>query len=94
VEDYFTVVEIVSGKGPETYRRLLARYELDPHAFLMVGNSLRSDILPVLEIGGQAVYIPCEQTWVHEVVDAPDVDLDGYHQLAHLGELPSLLEAL
>jgi putative hydrolase of the HAD superfamily len=60
----------------------------------MVGNSLRSDILPVLEIGGHAVYIPHELTWQHEHADPPQAGQSGYYQLAHLGKLPALLEQI
>ena len=62
-----------------------------PEKFLMVGNSLRSDILPVLELGGKAVYIPVDNTWVHEEVAAFDHDREGYFQLEHLGELSELI---
>ncbi len=66
----------------------------------MVGNSLKSDILPVLELGGGAVYIPYENTWAHEMrVDASlaierAIQRNGYHQLEHLGQLPDLIERL
>jgi putative hydrolase of the HAD superfamily len=87
---YFKYVEIVSEKSAETYRALLARHNLAPQRFLMVGNSLKSDILPVAAIGGQAVYIPYQFTWAHETVaqaKSPD-----YFELTHLGQLPALLE--
>ena len=60
----------------------------------MVGNSLRSDILPVLELGGYAVYIPHDVTWQHEVAEPPEIGAPHYHQLEHLGQLPTLLEQL
>ncbi len=56
--DHFTHVEIVAEKDPATYRRVLARHRIEPGEFVMVGNSLRSDVLPVLEIGGIGVHIP------------------------------------
>jgi putative hydrolase of the HAD superfamily len=92
LEPYFKYVEIVSHKTAATYAALLARYRFQPHRFLMVGNSLRSDVLPVVELGGQAVYIPYHLTWAHEEVHAPEQN--GYHQLAHIGELPPLLAQL
>ena len=55
---HFTGIEIVSEKNAGTYRSVMARYRVTPARFAMVGNSLRSDILPVLEAGGQAVYVP------------------------------------
>ncbi len=92
--DYFRYVEIVSDKNIQTYRGILERRSVQPAQFLMVGNSLRSDILPVLEMGGQAVYIPQELTWVHESADMPAADRPGFHQLAHIGLLPSLVAEL
>jgi putative hydrolase of the HAD superfamily len=87
---YFRWVEIVHDKTPDTYRTILSRYNLRPERFLMVGNSLRSDILPVLAIGGHAVYIPFANTWAHEFdgVEATN----GYTTLNNLSELPGWLE--
>lgn len=68
---YFQQVEIVSEKKPGTYRALLKRHRLQPEQFVMIGNSLRSDILPVLEIGAYAMHIPAASTWLHEQVPDP-----------------------
>jgi putative hydrolase of the HAD superfamily len=65
----FDGIEIVSEKDPETYRRVLDRHGVSPGEFLMVGNSVRSDVLPVLEIGGRAVHIPYHVTWALETVE-------------------------
>lgn len=92
--EYFQHVEVVSHKTHTTYERLLMRHGFPPARVLMVGNSLRSDILPILELGGQAAYIPYELTWLHEAADLPSVGTPGYHQLAHMGQLPALLEEL
>ena len=91
--DHFRRIEIVSEKNPASYAALLKRYAIPPERFLMVGNSLRSDVLPVLELGGSAVYIPYQHTWGHEAADPP-VGQPGYYHLAHLGLLPELLERL
>lgn len=91
---YFRYIEIVVDKTPNTYRGVLAKYHLDPHNFLMVGNSLRSDILPVLEIGGQAVYIPYASTWAHEQVDEKTRTAIKYIEIDHLGQLPELVDNL
>jgi putative hydrolase of the HAD superfamily len=88
---YFKNVEIVSNKTADTYQTLLSRYRIAPARFLMVGNSLRSDILPVLAIGGSAVYIPHTLTWAHEMAELPPDDQPGYYQLEHFGQLPDLL---
>jgi len=89
---HFQQIEIVGQKTPETYARILENFNIAPERFLMVGNSLRSDILPVLELGGNAVYIPSDTTWVHEMVEATPTEQVGFYQLEHIGELPALLE--
>jgi putative hydrolase of the HAD superfamily len=66
--ELFDDVEIVSEKDETAYRRVLRRFGVEPSRFLMVGNSVRSDILPVLAIGGHAVHIPHEYLWAHEHV--------------------------
>lgn len=88
---YFESVEIVSNKRPETYAAILARLGLLAGRFLMVGNSLPSDILPVLAIGGHGVHIPYHITWVHEVVDDDQIDDESYIELADIRQLPELL---
>lgn len=72
---FFKYVEIVSEKDERTYRRILAKYGVLPDEFLMIGNSLKSDVLPVLHIGGRAVHVPYEITWAHERVE--DEQLNG-----------------
>ncbi|GAB3757619.1 HAD family hydrolase [Spirosoma pomorum] len=68
VGHYFKHMEIVSEKDPSAYQRILQRYGVQPSEFLMIGNSVKSDVLPVLEIGGWAVHVPFEITWGHELV--------------------------
>ena len=65
---YFHHIEVVSEKGAEDYRKLLRRLDMRPDEFLMIGNSLKSDILPLLEIGASAIHIPFHTTWAHEQV--------------------------
>ena len=89
---YFTHIEVVSEKNVQVYEALLAKYDIAPARFLMVGNSLRSDILPIVEIGGHAVHIPYHITWVHEIATPSQEHADGYEQLEHIGQLPALLE--
>lgn len=91
---YFRHVEIVSDKNCHTYAALLQRHALAPERFLMVGNSLRSDILPVLELGAYAVYVPYALTWAHENAERPPTGQPGYYEIEHLGLLPGLLETL
>jgi putative hydrolase of the HAD superfamily len=94
LKPYFRSIEIVTDKTPQSYAALLARHRIEPSRFLMIGNSLRSDILPVLEIGGQAVHVPYAITWAHERVDVPADQQGRYHELEHIGQLPALLERL
>ena len=91
---YFSHVEIVSDKNSRTYTALLQRYAFAPERFLMVGNSLRSDILPVLALGANAVYVPYPVTWAHEIAEPPPAGQRGFYELEHIGLLPGLLEAL
>lgn len=84
----FKHIEIVHDKTAESYRQLLNRYNIPASRFVMVGNSLKSDILPVIEAGGQAVYIPYQHTWAHEQID---VQHQSYYQLEHLGQLPEFI---
>ena len=69
LKKYFREVEIMSEKHSENYLRIIKAHNISPEEFLMIGNSFKSDILPVLEIGGKAIYIPCDITWAHEVVE-------------------------
>ncbi len=91
---HFRHVEVVADKTHDRYQALLARHQIEPAQFLMVGNSLRSDVLPVLALGGCAVYIPYRLTWAHEVADPPPTGHPGYYQLEHLGLLPDLLRGM
>jgi putative hydrolase of the HAD superfamily len=94
LRDYFRYVEVVSDKSLETYAAILSRRAIQPSRFLMVGNSLRSDILPVIQLGGWAVYIPAELSWSHEHVDAVGALGDRCSELGHLGELPAFVDGL
>lgn len=91
---FFQIVEVVSDKNKEAYAAAFARHNLDPERILMVGNSLKSDILPVLELGMQAVYIPYHTTWEHEKVADDLLHGKVYHQLEHIGMLPELIKSL
>ena len=91
---YFRHVEIVSEKTTESYARLFRQHGIAPERCLMVGNSLRSDILPVLALGGHAVYVPYDLTWQHEVAHPPPPGQPGFYQIEHLGQLPTLLDRI
>jgi putative hydrolase of the HAD superfamily len=85
----FEAVEIVTEKDEATYRAILERYGVEPEAFLMVGNSIRSDAVPVLDIGGSAAHIPYPLIWEHEL---PAIR-DRFVELGTLTELADLLGA-
>ena len=71
---YFHHIEVMADKQELNYEKLLKRLEIDASEFFMIGNSLKSDVLPVLEIGGYAVHIPFHTTWEHEKIS---------HQVVH-----------
>jgi putative hydrolase of the HAD superfamily len=85
--DYFHHVEVLSDKKEINYLRLLEHLEIDVNEFLMVGNSLKSDVLPILNIGARAVHVPFHTTWAHEEVHSDQ------HENRHL-TLSSLRELL
>ena len=90
--ELFDGVEIVSAKTPETYRRVFTRYGDGPERAMMVGNSLRSDIVPAIAAGSWGVYVPHELNWVLEH-DEPPQDTARFRQIAGLDELPDIVRA-
>lgn len=74
LEKYFHHIEIMSEKRTADFAKLIRHLDVQPSEFLMMGNSLKSDILPVLELGGHAIHIPFHITWVHEQIE---------HEVAH-----------
>jgi putative hydrolase of the HAD superfamily len=91
--ELFAAVEIVSEKDAATYARVFARHGTGAAQALMCGNSMRSDILPALQAGAHAAYVPYPLTWAHELADAPQ-DEPRLRELASLAELPDWLAAL
>jgi len=92
LDTYFDYFEIVSDKTKGTYRNVLSRYEVSPSNFLMVGNSLRSDVLPVKNIGSNAIHIPYHSTWEHEKVELSDSTQNGYYELENISQVPEFLQ--
>lgn len=90
---YFSAVEVVNVKTPEVYKAILDRYQVDPARFLMIGNSLPSDIIPILELGGSAIHIPADTTWAHETVADFDGGRPGFYELEDPGQLPDFIQA-
>ena len=92
--DLFLGVEIVSEKNVNSYKGILKRRGIKTDEFVMVGNSLRSDILPVLELGARAVHIPYHVTWHHEQVPEESLPRSGWYRLEKIAELSPLLASL
>lgn len=90
IEHYFHHTEIMSEKGEADYRKLIKHLDIQPHEFLMIGNSLKSDILPVLSIGGHAIHIPFHVTWGHEKIEY-EVKHENFKQFKSIGEILSIL---
>lgn len=90
---HFAGVEIVSDKCAGTYRHIFARYGAAPHEAVMAGNSMRSDVLPALEAGAWAAFIPYELVWSHEAADAPQ-DHPRYAELPTLTDFFAWLDRI
>ncbi len=90
--DRFDRVEIVSEKDVSTYERVMAAAGVEPGNFFMIGNSVKSDVLPVIELGGHAAHLPYTYTWEFEHVPGANGAQHGYHELTSIRELPDLVE--
>jgi len=90
----FERVEVVSDKSAATYERILQRHQIRPEAFLMAGNSIKSDVLPALDLGAHAAHIPYPLCWKHERAAPPPEDHPRFHPLDRLAQLPELLARL
>lgn len=91
--EIFDGVEIVSDKSPDAYRRIFPNYGVDPSAAVMVGNSLKSDVVPMLDAGGWGVHVPHDLTWDLEHAEEP-IGHARYRRIPDLGALIETLEAL
>lgn len=91
IEHFFHHIEIMSDKQETDYLKLIKHLDLHPSEFMMIGNSLKSDVLPVLAIGGHAIHIPYHTTWAHEVVEE-SVQYPGFRHFEKLKDiLPELI---
>jgi putative hydrolase of the HAD superfamily len=89
--EHFHAVEIVSRKDAPTYAAILSKHGVAPDEFLMIGNSLKSDVLPVLEAGAAAIHIPYALTWAHERVDDDALHEKSFGKLDSIRELSAWL---
>jgi putative hydrolase of the HAD superfamily len=88
IEHHFDEIDIVLEKDAETYAKILRRLGVVPERFCMIGNSVRSDVLPVMSLGGHAVHVPYHITWEMERVDDHGEDVV---ELASIGDVPAWL---
>lgn len=91
---HFKHIEIVSEKNEQSYRKILQKHGVDPADFLMIGNSLKSDVLPVIQIGGRAIHIPSAVTWSHEQVEDGQLTGQSFTTLSSARELLELFETV
>ena len=90
MSDYFHHFEIMSEKDDANYRKLIKHLDVLPENLLMVGNSLKSDILPVLNVGGYAVHVPYHTTWIHEQIDHT-IENDNFRSVENIREILKFL---
>ncbi len=91
LSSYFHHIEVLSDKQESNYVKVLEDLEVKPSEFLMIGNSIKSDILPLLNIGSQAIHIPFHTTWLHERVTPQEMETKTYTTVSCLTELKILL---
>lgn len=91
LEPFFHHIEIMSEKKSSDYLKLIAHLEISSKEFVMIGNSLKSDVLPVIEIGSKAIYVPHEITWQHEQIDINEEVKTRFNQVSNLGEVLNVL---
>ncbi|WGD34641.1 HAD family hydrolase [Olleya sp. YS] len=89
--DYFHHIEVLSDKKEANYSKLLNHLDINPSEFLMIGNSLKSDILPLINIKAHAIHVPFHTTWLHEQIEVNHDESKQYKTIKSLLELPKLL---
>lgn len=90
LEKYFHHIEIMSDKKDSDYKKLLDHLEIKPSEFVMIGNSLKSDILPVTKIGGKGIHIPYHTTWLHEDISSDTIENNNYVEINSVSEVLNL----
>lgn len=89
--EYFHHIEVLSDKKEANYSKLLSHLDINPTEFLMIGNSLRSDILPLINIKAHAIHVPFHTTWAHEQVSAEETNGKAYKTISSLREIIQFL---
>lgn len=90
LERYFHHIEIMSDKQDSDYLKLIKHLDIDPSHFVMIGNSLKSDILPVLHVGGHGIHVPFHTTWAHEQV-AHEVSHERFREVGEIRDVLTFL---
>jgi putative hydrolase of the HAD superfamily len=88
---YFHHIEIMSDKKESDYQKLLLHLDIQPADFLMIGNSLKSDILPVISMGSYGIHIPYHITWQHEESD-PVSSVGNFREVEHISDILNIIE--
>lgn len=88
--NYFHHIEVMSDKKPRDYQKLVKHLDIHPSELLMIGNSLKSDILPLLEIGAAAIHVPFHTTWAHEEVTEEEQANSNYKTVLNIKEVLTL----
>lgn len=89
---YFHHIEVMSNKREENYRELLRHLDLEAGKFMMIGNSLKSDVLPVVNLGGYGVHVPYHTTWEFEQMDPAEIKSDRFFELKEIHDVLTLFE--
>ncbi|WP_192349134.1 HAD family hydrolase [Algoriphagus sp. Y33] len=93
LDHYFHHIEIMSEKRVEDFAKLVRHLDVSPEEFLMMGNSLKSDVLPVLELGGHAIHIPFHITWEHEKIEH-EIEHDNFYQAEHIAQVVKMIRKM
>lgn len=93
LDHYFHHIEIMSEKRPEDFSKLIRHLDISPEEFLMLGNSLKSDVLPVLDLGGHAIHIPFHITWEHETINH-QVEHANFYQAERISEVIAMIRKM
>ncbi len=91
IDHYFHHIEVLTDKKENNYTKLLNHLDILPAEFLMIGNSLKSDILPLINIGASAIHVPFHTTWEHEKVHPSQIKNNQHHTIDNLNQLLPLL---
>lgn len=90
--DFFHHIEVMSDKKEANYVKLIAHLDIEPEQFLMIGNSMRSDVLPVLKLGSYAIHVPYHMTWQHERIGDENIEHERFIRVNRLKEICKFLK--